>query len=345
MADNNNMQQEEVDLGKLFQLIGKGFGNFFKFIGNFFKSILHYIILTLIFLRKNIIVIGGATVLGFISGYLLEMDKPIEYTSNMIVETNYGSGHRLYKQIDFLNTLISEKDSIKLGEIFKIKPTKASKLNSFIVEPYDKDKSLVKEFDSYLKSTDTIFTRGFTVENFKERMNDADFKKQTIIAFSSNKKIFNNLKDGLISLVKNDYFNKRHQAKQTELIKQKLIIEKDLKVIDSLRILYKNVAILNATNNTTPNTNIDLGGKQSTTNKDIELFNQNTSLVIKLSEVNRELVNSDFIIDTVSDFNDGEIYNSIESLKWFRYGVLGFILSLFTILALRLNTYLINYNK
>ena len=79
MADNNNMQQnEEVDLGKLFQVIGKGFKNLFNSIGSFLKAILHYIILTLIFFKKNVIVIGGATILGFISGYLLEMNKPIK---------------------------------------------------------------------------------------------------------------------------------------------------------------------------------------------------------------------------------------------------------------------------
>ena len=38
-TDNNN--QEEVDLGSLFVIIGKGFSNFFNFIAKTFKGIFH----------------------------------------------------------------------------------------------------------------------------------------------------------------------------------------------------------------------------------------------------------------------------------------------------------------
>ena len=41
-AKNNN--EEEVDLGSLFVIIGKGFKNFFNFIGSIFKGIFHFLI-------------------------------------------------------------------------------------------------------------------------------------------------------------------------------------------------------------------------------------------------------------------------------------------------------------
>ena len=41
-AKNNN--EEEVDLGSLFVIIGKGFKNFFNFIGSIFKGIFEFII-------------------------------------------------------------------------------------------------------------------------------------------------------------------------------------------------------------------------------------------------------------------------------------------------------------
>ncbi len=338
-------QNEEVDLGKLFQLIGKGFSNFFKAIGNFFKAILHYLILILIFFRKNALIIGIATILGGVIGYVLEKNVEDIYMSTMIVDTNYGSGHRLYKQIDLLNTLISEEDTIRLSEIFNIKPSKASTLNSFKVEPYDKEKNLVKEFDKYMQKTDTIFTRGFTVEKFAKRINNPDLEKQTITAYSSDKKIFNKLKGGIIELNENDYFKKRKKSKLQELSNRKVIVEKDLKVIDSLRNLYKNVAILSANNNTSSSTNIDLGGKQKTKNKDIELFNKNIDLVDRLSEINLEFVNYDFIIDPISEFNDGEKYSSLINSNRLKYAAFGFLLSLVVILAMRLNKYLTNYQK
>ena len=51
-AKNNN--EEEVDLGSLFVIIGKGFKNFFNFIGSIFKGIFHRFILILIFLRFHL---------------------------------------------------------------------------------------------------------------------------------------------------------------------------------------------------------------------------------------------------------------------------------------------------
>ena len=44
MSKQNIPQDEEIDLGSLFKIIGKGFSNLFNAVGNFFKGILHYII-------------------------------------------------------------------------------------------------------------------------------------------------------------------------------------------------------------------------------------------------------------------------------------------------------------
>ena len=49
-AKNNN--EEEVDLGSLFVIIGKGFKNFFNFIGSIFKGAFHFLISILLFKRN-----------------------------------------------------------------------------------------------------------------------------------------------------------------------------------------------------------------------------------------------------------------------------------------------------
>jgi hypothetical protein len=51
--DKNN--EDEVDLGALFLIIGKGFTKFFNFIGSIFKGIFHGFISILIFFKSNII--------------------------------------------------------------------------------------------------------------------------------------------------------------------------------------------------------------------------------------------------------------------------------------------------
>ena len=51
MSTAKNKNEEEVDLGSLFTVIGNGFKNFFNFIGSIFKGIFHKLILILIFFK------------------------------------------------------------------------------------------------------------------------------------------------------------------------------------------------------------------------------------------------------------------------------------------------------
>ena len=70
--DPQNREEQEVDLVPVFVWIGDGIKGFFRAIGNFFKAIGHAFILFLIFLQKNIILIGAFVVLGIVLGYYME---------------------------------------------------------------------------------------------------------------------------------------------------------------------------------------------------------------------------------------------------------------------------------
>jgi len=59
---HKNNHEEEVDLGTLFQIIGRGFAKFFNFIGSIFKGIFHLLIISLIFLKTNYQKIGIASI-------------------------------------------------------------------------------------------------------------------------------------------------------------------------------------------------------------------------------------------------------------------------------------------
>ena len=47
--------EEEVDLGSLFIIIGNGFKKLFNFIGGVFKGLFHFFILILLFIKENLI--------------------------------------------------------------------------------------------------------------------------------------------------------------------------------------------------------------------------------------------------------------------------------------------------
>jgi len=45
MSKEKNTKDDEIELGSLFIIIGRGFSNLFNFIGNIFKGIYHFLIL------------------------------------------------------------------------------------------------------------------------------------------------------------------------------------------------------------------------------------------------------------------------------------------------------------
>ena len=100
-TDNNN--QEEVDLGSLFVIIGKGFSNFFNFIAKTFKGIFHLFISMFIFLKENSIKIGVALIVGLILGLFLEINKKVSYASDLLVSPNFKSARQLYNNVNYYN--------------------------------------------------------------------------------------------------------------------------------------------------------------------------------------------------------------------------------------------------
>ena len=77
MSNQQKNNEEEVDLGSLFVIIGKEFRNFFNFIGGIFKGVFHFVISVLIFVKRNMIILAAATFLGIIIGFILDYNKPI----------------------------------------------------------------------------------------------------------------------------------------------------------------------------------------------------------------------------------------------------------------------------
>lgn len=342
MADNNT---EEIDLGKLFQLIGNGFKNLFASIGGLFRKIYHFIIVTLIFIKKHIVKIAIASIIGAGIGYFLDKNEEPVYQSDAILETNFGSGVELYNQTNKINSLIENEEYKKLAEIFNIPEEDAKLISSFAIEPFEKENNLLKEFDYYKQHTDTIFTRDLTPELYAKRLQDQDYRLQKITAYSANRTVFNKLNEGIANLANNKHFNKLLSIKQSELKKKKEILLHNLAEIDSLRKVYKTVAILTAKNSGANGTNINLSDKSRKSNPDIDLFKQSQSIMYQLRDLNKEIIRTGFITNAIAEFKEGYHKKGLLSNKIIRYGVLAGLLVIFIILGLKFNKYLETYNK
>ena len=50
---NPQSKEDDIDIGQLFTLIGRGFSNVFNFIGTIFKTLFYWIVVFILFLRDN----------------------------------------------------------------------------------------------------------------------------------------------------------------------------------------------------------------------------------------------------------------------------------------------------
>ena len=339
-------QEEEVDLGNLFKVIGKGINNLFNAILHFFDSIFHYFILLLIFLKNHALKLGLAILIGFIIGFVLHKIEPKSYVSNMVMETNYGSGMLLYKQIDYLNDLVKKKDSASLANLLNIKTIDAIKISGFKVSAYQPERNLFNAYDEYLKKTDTIYTRNFKFEDFKKRVDEYDLRYHQIKVSSELNTIFTKLTPGIINLVENDYYKNKRNIKLNELLQKLKVLNKNLIQIDSLRNTYKDVSLKEAEKLTSSST-IEISKSDSQKDEnDIKLFETSNDLLNNISWTNEDLVRKNNVVNIISDFDMvGVPDKSITHKKYFQFAILFGGLMLLWILLQQLNKYLKDYKR
>jgi len=105
MADNqlpaNQTNSDEIDLGQLFQLIGRGFNAVFRWVLRVF-----------LYLKKNIFILIALVVLGLAIGYALNRIISKKLKTEVIVKPQIESKNYLYDVIDEIQSNIDAKDSL-----------------------------------------------------------------------------------------------------------------------------------------------------------------------------------------------------------------------------------------
>jgi hypothetical protein len=268
-AKNNN--EEEVDLGSLFVIIGKGFKNFFNFIGSIFKGTFHFLISILLFFKKHFIKFLIAALLGFIGGVYLEYSKEKIYRSDLLVQPNFSSTKQLYNNINYYNNLVKQENFNLLASIFKIDTTRASSLRKFEISPFLRKIDVINSYDRFVTTSDSLTVDSFDFNDFNDSFSDYDYYNHEIQVEATINDVFLGLDEVIIaSVVNNDYFNRIKKLKNEQFQRTDSLLRVNLIEVDSLRNVYMSVMIEDAKNSST-GTSIDLGGSQKTT-KEIELF-------------------------------------------------------------------------
>ena len=345
MSRNQNNNEEEVDLGSLFVIIGKGFKNFFNFIGNIFRGFFHTLILVLIFLRAHIVKFILAALIGGSIGAFLENSEETKYVSNLIVNPNFESTKQLYKNIAYYNNLITQEKLDELASTFDIDTTKASSLKKFDITPVINKNDVINAYDEFITEVDTLTVKSFDFEEFENSFTDFDYLNHNIEVEATQSDVFSDLEKVIVeSIEKNDYFRRIKTLTKENLSTRDSILRVNFNEVDSLRSVYMK-ALLEGAKNSSTGTNIDLGGTNKTA-KENELFEIYRRIIYDLNQTYEEIADKSDVINVISNFQSiGSEVKGITKNYIFILAVGAILLTLFLILLLELNTYLANYKK
>jgi hypothetical protein len=347
MAEQSNKNaSEEMDLGQLFQLIGKGFQKIFDFIGSIFRGVFHLIILFLLFIQKNLIALATAVVIGVILGFLADMYKTPKYISRMVVEPNFNSVQQLYNNIDFYNDLAKAKDSLTLSNALEISVSDAATLKKVFVDSYSDENQKVQLFDEFVRELDTTTVKALDFESYLKNFNSMDARFHQISLIATDDEVAKKVQSAIVkSISANEYFQLQKKINDENLDLQEKIYNQQLIEIDSLQQLYKRVLVKEA-DKPMQGTSINLAENGQSQNKELALVQEREILKNRLVLLNKERANKSSILNIISDFPargvkvKGVFNNYVIIAPLFLIG----LVSLFLIL-LSINRFLKNYNK
>jgi hypothetical protein len=345
MATNQPNTDEEVDLGSLFVIIGKGFSKVFHFIGGIFKGIFHFFITLLLFLKEHSVKIAIAAALGFIVGAFIEIKSPTSYSSELLLQPNFKSSTQLYNDILYYNDLIKQKDTARIQKTFGLDQEDAVSLKKFMIEPLRNENDIISGYNDLILKVDTLTIRSYDFKKFKASFTDLDYKLHKVTLVAEKNDVFYGLDQVIISsVVENAYYKTLKVLTNENLNRTDSIYRQNLSQVDSLRRVYMQVMLTEAKKESN-GTNIDLGGSKSTT-KEIELFESSKEINEELGKTLEEKSEKYEVINIISNFQP--IGNKIEGIsenKAFQFAFLSALLMIGVLLFLKLNRFLENYKK
>jgi hypothetical protein len=344
-TNTSNKNQEEVDLGSLFIIIGKGFSSFFNFIASILKGLFHLIITIFIFFKENSVKIGTALIIGLISGLFLETKKELTYASDLLVSPNYSSARQLYNNVNYYNDLVQQKDTLRIQQTFNLDKETAASIKKFTIKPVKNTSDLINSYNLFVTSVDTLTLQDYTFKDFESSFTDLNYHLHKVQVIASKNDVFDKLADVILgSVIKNKYFNRVKELNNENLDRTDAIIRNNIGQTDSLRKVYMQVMLEEARKESS-GTSIDLGGQKSTT-KELELFETNRTLNKELSEVVKEKSLKYEVINVISNFQPiGYEMKGVTKNYAFIFGALSSGLMILFLLLVKFNVFLTNYRK
>ena len=341
MSTNSNTpnNSEEVDLGQLFKLIGNVFDRFFNFILRIFKSLFLAVIWVIFLVKKRIIILALATISGLAIGAFSKKTAIPKYESSVTVVQNYPTGENLYNSVGYYNDLLRQQDYQTLGNVLNLDLERTKSILNFDVEPVVSENNKLVAFNKYIKQLDSLAATKIEYEDFLDNNEDYTHKYQQIRIESSERNSFKSVFENIVESINlNPFFINEQRKDIVELTQTKEALELALVKSESLQDTYKKVLEqgIDADQSAKPS-EIGItfeGSSEVEKTKEFDLYQSDLGLRRQLVEIERELLDKQYIIEMISNKQDSgfasttRTFLGIELNTTMFLGVLAFLVAL-----------------
>ena len=303
---NDSQQNEEVDLGQLFKLIGNMFEKLFKFIGSIFNKLFLAFVWMVFFVKRHFIKLVIAGVVGIGLGVLLEKTSDPVYKSYITIKQNYNTGENLYNAITYYNDLLSEGDVSTLRNVLNIESKEAESILGFQIESVINENDKLKNYDAYLKTLDSTVAATVNYEAYIKNSKDYNHRYQQITIKAKERNNFKTVFNKIISNINsNEYFKNEKFKDSIELDNEKQALKEALDKSESLQNTYKNVLEKGLGNSNGSEIGITFeGANDKDKTKEFELYKSDLELRQRLIEIDRGIADKKEILEVISSKQD-----------------------------------------
>jgi hypothetical protein len=313
---------EEVDLGQLFNAIGRLFNKLFLFFGKIFKGLFSIIIYGLKPIVNNFKLVATILVLSAVLGFFAEKFNEPVYVSDMLVRPFYDSKYQLANNVNYFNALIGSGNIIKLATVFDIDTVAAKDLLGFEIEiGPETQNDLLKEYAGFIKSIDSALA---AVVTYKQFIDNRDILEGTVFSIkvrSKSNDIFPRLEKGFIKTLKNEYSKKLKEKTDSIYLVEKTTYETQIRRIEEIQNIYLEIKSKESLEN---REEISVSGllpltQEKSETKEYELFQEELKIRRDLRLLEGKIIEESQYYDILSGFEE---VGSIEGRIYKKYSLL-----------------------
>jgi hypothetical protein len=300
-------QNEEIDLGQLFNAIGRLFEKLFLFLVSVFKKLFSIIIYALKPIVNNFKLIAILLMLAAVVGFIADKNKKTVYSSDMLVKPYFDSKYQLANNVDYFNALIGSDNLVELSNIFEINTTDAKELISFKMEiGPETQNDLLIEYDAYISEIDSTLADDVSFEDYVVNRDILAGTIFSITAKSYKGDVFKSLENGFINTFENEYSMKLKKVRDSSLLIKKATHLKELEKIDGLQKTYLGILKTESENSSGSISSQSLIPliQEKTKTREYDLFQEELKIRDKLRLLDNELLEESEFYDILSGFED-----------------------------------------